>query len=248
MAITSSETTMTNNGSVDIVKANHESWTEFYLTSPRLAHPDLNFIHFLHRYVLKNPPMKTALCLGCGDGPEVFPTIKAGLKVTATDISEEAIKRITRFASDDKVSDSLKAKLCEQTDLSKYPDNSFDLVISWSVASYLTVSNAKKSMAEIFRVLREGGSFVGLIESDASTGQNQKGAEHIEGKTFRMPDDSKAVWKGAVITFYNKEEIFDLLSPFSDISMSHLVIDLPPKMEWKVARWMFHCTKKTSKN
>jgi SAM-dependent methyltransferase len=225
------------------VETNRETWEAYYSSSPRMANPDLTYLHLLHRYAMKHPPLRKGLCIGSGDGPEAFAAARAGIAMTCLDISQHAVDRLNGFSRADGLADRVSARMGEQTDLSAFPDGSFDLAVSWSVASYLTLSDAARAVAEIRRVLRPGGSFIGLIESTESTGFYQDGAVQVEGRTYRMPEGSRTVRSGVVITFYTEQDLRRLLSGFAQLNLAHSCIALPPRMEHRVARWMFHAVK-----
>ena len=232
-----------NSPSHAIRQENRSVWSRHYESSDRLQYPDLNYIHLLMRYALKNGPMREGLCLGAGDGPEAFAAARQGVRMTCLDISETAVERLRGFIQADGIGGQMTAETGDQTDLGRFPDDRFDLVVSWSVLSYLDLETIHRAIAEIRRVLRPGGSFVGLIESAESDSYLQDGAQQVTGRTYRMPADSRAVRSGVVITFLTRNDIDAVLAPFDVTALGHVDVRIPPKAELSVARWVFHARK-----
>lgn len=227
-----------------VVSENFKVWDKVYTDGPRLRYPDLMYIHFLMKYVPLEKT-KTALILGPGDGTEAFPLARLGIKTTGVDLCEKAAERLNKFAQEDGFANLITASQGDQRDLSRFPANSFDLVVSWSVISYLTKEDGQKAINEINRVLKPGGSFIGLLESTEHTGYTQDGAIKVSDKdtTFQFPVNTKQSRAGLVMTFYDANESKTSLKSFKQLAMSHRVMSLPPDLESKVGQWMFHCTK-----
>ena len=91
---------------------------------------------------------------------------KAGFRVTAVDISSEAIRRVKTWANEEKL--SIDTKVCLAQEIHSLMDKDFDAVICNSVLDHMTFADASKVMQGIKDVLKLGGiaylSFDGLEE------------------------------------------------------------------------------------
>ena len=230
-----------------IIDHNRETWDSFYTehAEKRLEYPEAQFLHLLHRYALKSP-LRRGLCVGAGDAPEAFACVRLGMDMTCVDIAPTAVTRLNRFAAADGVADRLRAVVADQRNLGECASDSFDLAISWSVISYLSEEEAPKAIAELWRVLRPGGSFIGILESTESSGFYQKGAEQVQGRTYRMPAESSTVRNNVMITFYTEPDVRELLAPFEQLSLGLKSFTLPPDLRHRVAQWVFHTKKPAS--
>lgn len=228
----------------NIIDHNRETWDSFYSEhfAKRLLYPEAQFLHLLHRYALKSP-LKRGVCVGAGDAPEAFACVRLGMDMTCVDISPTAVTRLNGFAETDGVADRLRALVADQRDLSVLPSDSFDLAISWSVISYLSEEEAPLAIAELLRVLKPGGSFIGILESTESSGFYQKGAQQVRGRTYRMPAKSSTVRNNVMITFYTEPDVRELLASFEQLALGLKSFTLPPDLSHRVAQWVFHARK-----
>jgi ubiquinone/menaquinone biosynthesis C-methylase UbiE len=96
------------------------------------------------------------LDVGCGTGRNAFWLAQQGAHTHACDNSEVIVNHI-KNGSEASLLASLR--ICEADDLSSYEDSSFDGVLCDGVIQYLTIEKIRKSMTEMFRVLRLGGAF-----------------------------------------------------------------------------------------
>lgn len=234
-----------NKDASQYVNQNKSAWNQFYSESPRLSYPDLMFVHFLTRYASKDPAIKNGIAIGEGDGAQALAIARRGVHMTCVDISEEAVTRLSHFAKEDGLSDSVTTCLGDQRDLSRFADNTFDLALSWSVISYLSVEDGQKALSEIHRVLRPGGHFIGLLESMIHTGYQQPGVMQLGPRTYQMPAQVTHSKPNVIMTYYDKNHVHNALSLFDNIALSHRVIELPPDCKNKIGQWMFHATKKS---
>lgn len=99
---------------------------------------------------------KNVLEIGCGGGQNAIVLAKWGSRPIGLDISEEQIKYARRLAKKSKV--KVQFYVGNMEDLSKFPDEDFDIVLSSCAIGYS--SNPRQVFCEVFRVLRKGGLFV----------------------------------------------------------------------------------------
>lgn len=228
---------------VDAVAENRTAWNRVYEKSPRLRYPDLMFVHFLMRYAWPRGGIRSAVCIGEGDGPQALAIARLGVHVTCVDLSEVAVARLEQFARDDGLGEQVEVQVGDQRRLEGLPDNGFDLALSWSVISYGMPGDGVRAVREIHRVLRPGGSFIGLLESTTHTGFSQPGVEPLGPRTYRMPPQPRQSKPGVVMTYYGRQDVAGLLEGFDELALSHRIIELPPDLGCQVGQWMFHCVK-----
>ncbi|MEM3335899.1 MAG: class I SAM-dependent methyltransferase [Candidatus Aenigmatarchaeota archaeon] len=118
-------------------------------------------IHFIDLLVpemleklLKNLNNFSLIDLGCGDGRFLYALHSKGLlknakRVVGVDISEERIERLKQNAP---FAEGIIADVCK---LKQIPNSSFDIVISSQVIEH--VSDDKKMLREVYRILKFGG-------------------------------------------------------------------------------------------
>lgn len=227
------------------INENKESWNEFYEVRPRLKYPDLIFVHFLMKYVLnQDPKISNAIAIGAGDGAQSFAVAQNGVPITCTDISEVSIERLKKFSKDDGIDNLVTVEKANQIDLSQFKDESFDLAISWSVISYLTVDEGQKAIDEIHRILKPNGHFIGLLESLNHTGYKQEGVEQTGDRTFIMPKTPKQSVSNVMMTYYSRSDVDTALHGFKDTTLCHRNLEWVTNNQHSVGQWMFHTRKK----
>ena len=224
------------------VEENQRAWNQVYAGSPRLQYPDLMFIHLLKCY-LPWRECQRGLCVGSGDGAQPLAAAALGIDMECIDLSEESVARLRQFSRDDDLESRISVGQGEQTDLSRFDDNTFDFAISWSVLSYGFPETAMQGINEIYRVVKPGGGFIGLLESDNHTAYSQEGVVQLAQKTYQMPKNPAQSKEGVIMTFYDREEVGQMLSSFTQVSLSHRVIQLPPDCVRSVGQWMFYAQK-----
>ena len=111
-------------------------------------------------------PGDRVLDIGCGTG--TFATIlkkrNPGVEVTGLDPDQKALARARRKAEQAKVAVRFDQGFADSLE---YPAMSFDLVFSSFMFHHLEGSNREKTLREVRRVLKPGGSFY-LLDFEAS--------------------------------------------------------------------------------
>ena len=95
---------------------------------------------------------------GCGDCSYLAQLIEWGGRVTAIDISDEAIDAARELAAERGLADRASFARMNAEDLT-FPDDSFDLIVGRAILHHLDL---EKAYASIARVLRPGGTAVFL--------------------------------------------------------------------------------------
>ncbi len=98
---------------------------------------------------------KRVLDAGCGHGYYSILFAREGAKVTGIDIS----KKMVKLAKENAVKASVHCEffVCDMQDLSRFNNDTFDVVTSSIVVGYL--DNIEKAFSEVFRVLKAEGIF-----------------------------------------------------------------------------------------
>lgn len=102
----------------------------------------------------KEEGVHSILDLGCGLGRHALYFTQKGFKVTAVDLSAEAIEYNKKFQKEQGVD-----YLCKRADMMKLPfaDDAFDRVFSYHVISHQDTVGVQHVLQEIARVLKPGG-------------------------------------------------------------------------------------------
>jgi 2-polyprenyl-3-methyl-5-hydroxy-6-metoxy-1,4-benzoquinol methylase len=108
------------------------------------------------------PPKAHVLDLGAGVGRHALALAREGFQVAALDAAPEGIAEVTRIAAAEGL--TVDARVGLMTDL-PFDDGAFDHVLSWNVIYHGDETIVRASIAEIARVLKPGGTFLGTMLS-----------------------------------------------------------------------------------
>lgn len=145
---------------------------------------------------------KRVLELGCGTGKSLKAILaKKPERAVAVDFSEIAVRIARqRFSNGAEILHADCKKL-------PFENETFDIIFCRHVLGAMTLKERKKCVAEMKRVLAEGGSL--LFEDFALGDLREKGAE-IEKNTFQKKN-------GIVQHFFTKKEVEELFSGFKKV-------------------------------
>jgi SAM-dependent methyltransferase len=103
------------------------------------------------------PPLagRTIIDLGCGEGRNTREFARRGARVTGIDVSARMIE--AAVASEAEVPLGIDYRLASFSDLSQWPDRSFDLVVS--TMALMDGPDFEGAARQAYRVLRSGGGF-----------------------------------------------------------------------------------------
>lgn len=106
---------------------------------------------------------RNVLEIGVGGGSDFLKFVRAGADATGVDLTDAAVSMVR----DRLRSEGLQAE-CRQADAEDLdlPDATFDLVYSYGVLHHS--GDPDRAFREVFRVLRPGGEFRGMVYSDFS--------------------------------------------------------------------------------
>lgn len=101
---------------------------------------------------------KEVLEIGCGSGIDSMEFARHGAKVTATDITENAVNLTRNLAKET----GLPVRVVQTSALDlPFPDASFDCVYSYGVLHH--IPEVEKALGEIMRVLRDNGTLLAML-------------------------------------------------------------------------------------
>jgi ubiquinone/menaquinone biosynthesis C-methylase UbiE len=148
--------------------------------------------------------------VGCGLGYDSLEFLKRGVRVTATDLTPQAVELTRRhFELENVCADDVRV---ENVLSLSFPDDSFDAV--WANGVLHHTGNTRLALEEIWRVLKPGGRAIichFYRRRSWMYAVSRLGRENIEFKEQDPP----------VTDFYTDREILDLFGDFEVIEVMH---------------------------
>ena len=147
-----------------------KDWEKEYSEGTPHWAEDMNPSEFAQNFVeeVQRLNLKTVLEIGCGNGRDSIFFAQSGLTPTAIDVSPSAIELAETNIK--KAGVNVETKVANAENL-PFSNNEFDSVFSLSV---LHSTDLKKSLSEIYRVLREKGYAFIYIYGDVQFSNNEK--------------------------------------------------------------------------
>ncbi len=176
----------------------------YYLRS-RYSADEMKNLHFLE--------------MGCGAGPNLLWLAQKGIAVSGVDIAPTVLTLARRMLQQEGYSDQIKSLV--ESSVSKVPfeEETFDGVIEACVFQHLDKTDRKNAFAEVKRVLKPGGVFVGYMLDIGHTVYQQKRKEESKEDpgTLSLSDGRSKLYLTNIglSHFYTKDEIIGLLDGFS---------------------------------
>jgi tellurite methyltransferase len=156
--------------------------------------------------LLRRRNVQRVVDIGCGIGRHALFLATEGYDVTGIDLSQHGLETARTAARSAGV--DIDYRIGNFTDL-PLPDSSVDLALAWNVIYHGDSDVVKTAIAEIQRVLKPGGLFLGTMISKRHT-RFGDGTE-IRPNTFIVDDDDE---KAHAHFYCNDRELVDLLSGF----------------------------------
>ncbi len=156
--------------------------------------------------IFRKNNIHTVCDAGCGFGAYTLAYISGGFNVRAFDISETAVNITRRLLEHyGLAADELKTASILETG---YDSDTFDGVVSYSVIDHMTLPDAKKALAELYRITKNGGLI--MLALDTADGDDLV-PEHV------ILDDGSILYtspakNGMIFHPYNEAELVKLLN------------------------------------
>lgn len=179
--------------------------TVAYYLRARYAPQDERHLHFLE--------------MGCGAGPNLLWLARRGIRVSGLDISPTALslclENLRRAGVEDRIGVLWEGSVTE----TPFPDESFDGVLEACVFQHLTKEERQRTFAEIARILKPGGVFVGyMLDQGHTTFQQKKTEQLADDPGSLMLQDQRSnfyLTNIGLAHFFSREEYDVLLKDFS---------------------------------
>ncbi len=159
---------------------------------------------------------KSLLDLGCGLGRHSLLFAKYGFRVTAFDISDEALDVLRKYRKEQDAD-----ILCRKGDMHSLPfaDCAFDCIFAMHSAGHCDTNGMKKIISEIKRVLKPDGTvYMTLCSKETATFLNGSLPRVDENTVIKTSGPEQ----GVPHFFADKDDIKELFSDFELIKVRHI--------------------------
>ncbi len=175
---------------------------------------------------------KSVLDLGCGLGRHSVLFAKYGFKVTALDISDDALDFLKNYSRKQRLDIA-----CRKADMEAMPfaDDAFDCIFAMHSAGHADTEGMKRVMAEIRRVLKPNGSVFMTLCSKETWTYAESGLPKTDSNTVIKTEGAE---QGVPHFFADKEDIKALFSGFELVKVRH-IDDCFDGKKWKNMKHYF---------
>lgn len=162
--------------------------------------------------IAKFAPLSSVLEVGCNCGPNLYLLAKKfpGIKIKGIDINPEAIKIGNELFAQEGI-ENVELVVGKADDINKFPDKSFDIVLTDAILIYIAPDKIEKVIKEMIRVSKKG---IILLE-------------HQDKESDGLGDYNLGSWKR------NYEKLLKQFSPESQIRLIKIPDKLWPDKNWR---------------
>lgn len=179
--------------------------TVSYYLRDRFTRDQLRTLHFLE--------------MGCGAGPNLVWLAQKGIRVSGVDIAANALAlaraNLTRAGLQERIGDLVEASV----DSTPFADASFDGILEACVFQHLDRATRVRTFAEVGRLLKKGGVFVGYMLDAGHSTFAHKASEQLPadpGSLYLADGSSKIhLTNIGLAHFFRREEFAGLFEGFS---------------------------------
>lgn len=196
-----------------MIKSKSWDWNWDNKIAPWWEEPAGDVYPLLSRW--KKNKLKNLLDLGCGIGRHSLLFSANGFNVTALDLSEEGLKKISSVAR--KRNLPIEIKCADMVSL-PFKNHSFDCLLAYHAIYHQDDSGIKKVIQEIKRVLKKGGEGYITFNSVNSSAFKAKNVKRISKNTIIKTEGHEA---GIPHYCASKEEVEKLLIDFEILEFSY---------------------------
>ena len=164
------------------------------------------------RDIMEHREFKSVLDGGCGYGRDCIYLAKEGFDAVGIDVSGEALRLAKEWASKEGL--TIDFRHTDITDTG-FEDSSFDTVIMFNTIHFMPEKPREKAIAEIHRILKNGGMLVQAMFSRKEKGFGE-GIE-VEKNTFEFKP-------GRPVHFFSEEEIRRAFGQFTIVQLDEVAI------------------------
>lgn len=193
----------------------------------RTKYPAEDVIRFTAKNFRRDGSVKI-LDLGCGAGRHVIYLADAKVVPYGVDFSQEGVSYTRTVLREHGYEQFVDNVVVATTYDLPFADETFDGVVCWGVLYYLDAEHIRKSVDELYRVLKTGGKAEVLIrttEDYRCVDARAKHAKEIEERTYLLVNEesqkSASKENGMLMHFFTREEVERLFSRFA-----HVTVDL----------------------
>jgi len=147
--------------------------------------------------------------VGCGIGVDSIQLAKRGFQVTAVDLTENALAVARQFAARREATVDFRLGNAEGLD---FPDESFDAIYSFGVLHH--TPDIKRSVAEVHRVLRPGGTAYVML-------YHRNSLVNLMHRALRLPYESPRDRKDhcPVVYTFSRSGVRELFRDFASVEV-----------------------------
>lgn len=175
---------------------------------------------------------RSVLDLGCGLGRHSVLFAKYGFKVTAMDVSRDAIDFLRGYRKKQGV--DLTCRLADMEEM-PFADDAFDCVFAMHSAGHADTVGMNKVMKEIKRVLKPDGEVFMTLCSKETWTYAQSGLPKVDSNTVIKTDGPE---QGVPHFFVDKDDIENLFADFELTKVRH-IDDCFSEGKWKNQKHYF---------